>query len=46
MRRSENSYTEIEFPGRYVLNEARFPEVTDKIRNEEAETHEPSAPVN
>ena len=42
LRKSENPYTEIEFPGRYVLSESRFPQTADRIRNEEDKPHEPS----
>ena len=45
MRRSDNASMEIEFPGRYILDEARFPEINDRIRNEEDPIHEPPSPV-
>lgn len=45
MRRSENGCMEIEFPGRYVISEARFPAISEKIRNEEDNQDEPASAV-
>ena len=40
MRCSEHSIGDMDFPGRYILDEARFPGGKDRICNHEEETHE------
>ena len=45
LRKSDLPYTEIEFPGRYLRSEPRFPQIADKIRNEEDKQYEPASAV-
>ena len=42
MRWLEQARGDIEFPGRYILDEARFPGGRDRTHNREEEAHEPS----
>ena len=43
MRWLEPNRGDIEFPGRYILDEARFPGGRDRIHNNEEESaHEPT----
>lgn len=43
MRWLEQKPCEIEFPGRYTLDEARFPGGQEHINNKEENRHEPHA---
>lgn len=43
MRRPDPRATDIEFPGRYTLDEARFPGGSERIRNKEDKHHGPTA---
>lgn len=45
MRQSERSYPDLDFPTRYILDEARFPGGREHIINKEDETHEPSTRI-
>ena len=39
MRRPDPRITDIEFPGRYTLDEARFPGGSERIRSKEDRQH-------
>ena len=43
MRQSERSYPDLDFPTRYILDEARFPCGQERTNNKEENSHEPHA---
>jgi len=45
MRQPERMPVDIELPGRYTLDEARFPGGSERMRNREVKSHEPTADI-